>query len=168
MTRYATTTTVPIERTRTEIEQTLKRYGATAFAYAWDDNVKASIMRFRMHDRMIAIRIPQPSGGDPEIKLDARGKLRTEAQREKVLSQAERTRWRAVLLVVKSKCESVESGIETFEQTWLAHIEVPGQDGVTVGDQVIPMIEEGYRKGEMPQLVHGLGARALPAGGYGA
>jgi len=34
---YAEDTRVPIERSRSEIERTLERYGATAFSYGWDE-----------------------------------------------------------------------------------------------------------------------------------
>jgi hypothetical protein len=36
MTRYAEGTSVPMDRSRIEAEKTLMRYGATGFAYAWE------------------------------------------------------------------------------------------------------------------------------------
>ena len=36
MTKYAATTDVPAEKSRAEIEATLRRYGATGFAYGWE------------------------------------------------------------------------------------------------------------------------------------
>ena len=34
---FASDTKVPVDRSRTEIETTLKRYGCTAFAFGWSD-----------------------------------------------------------------------------------------------------------------------------------
>lgn len=166
MTRYATTTTVPIERTRSEIETTLKRYGATAFGYGWDDKVSASVMTFRIADRYIRLIVPQPSRTDRAITHDGRGYLRTDKQQASAFAQAERTRWRATLLVIKAKLEAVESGIETLEQAFLTHIVLA--DGSTVGEHALPAIAESYRTGQMPELLPGLNLRALPEGGYDA
>ena len=36
MTRYASRTEVPVERSRAELERILHRYGCDAFAFGWD------------------------------------------------------------------------------------------------------------------------------------
>lgn len=41
MSRYASSTSVPMERSRLEVERTLQRYGATGFAYAWEHRTEA-------------------------------------------------------------------------------------------------------------------------------
>ena len=68
------------------------------------------------------------------MTLPDRKRVRTTAQYER----AERQRWRALLLVLKAKLESVESNIETFENAFLAQIVMPGDQ--TVADLVGPHI----------------------------
>jgi hypothetical protein len=51
MARYAAQTEVSSDRSRSEIERTLRRYGATAFAYGWEGN-RAQI-GFKLADRQI-------------------------------------------------------------------------------------------------------------------
>jgi hypothetical protein len=62
--------------------------------------------------------------------------------------QQRRQRGRALLLVIKAKIESIESGVETFDEAFLANIVTPG--GATVGDWLIPQIETAYVEGKMP------------------
>jgi hypothetical protein len=71
------------------------------------------------------------------------------------LEQEERQKYRALLLVIKAKLESVESEIETFEQAFLAHLALPGSSTQTVGEWLTPQIEKAYREGSMPMLLSG-------------
>lgn len=54
----------------------------------------------------------------------------------------ERSSWRALFFAIKSRLESVDYGIETFEQAFLAHI-VVGKNGKTIGDSLIPQLQTG-------------------------
>ena len=67
------------------------------------------------------------------------------------LEQAERQRWRALLLVIKAKLESVENTIETFEQAFLENIVLPNDK--TVADTVAPAIAVAYKDGKMPKAL---------------
>lgn len=60
-------------------------------------------------------------------------------------------RWRTLLLCLKAKLESVESGIETFEDAFLAQIVMP--DGGTVAEHVRPRIAEAYAANTMQPLL---------------
>lgn len=62
-----------------------------------------------------------------------------------------RSRWRALFLCIKAKLESIESGIETFEDAFLAHIQMP--DGQSVSDHVRPRIASAYETGSMQPLL---------------
>ena len=53
--RYASGTDVAPERSRAEIERTLIRYGATAFAYGWQQD--RAVLSFEAHGRRIMARI---------------------------------------------------------------------------------------------------------------
>lgn len=128
MVKFASKTKVPVTQSRAEIERALERYGATAFAYFMQERC-ATIM-FEASARRVRFVLPLP-----------------EAKEE----QAVRQKWRALLLCIKAKLESVESGIETFEDAFLAHVVLP--DGSCVGENIRPRISEAYKSGGMVPLL---------------
>ena len=125
--RYAEGTKVPVGQSRAELERVLERYGAQAFAYGVD--VERAVIQFRAHGRHVRFDLPLADLDEREI----------------------RRRWRALVLVVKSKLEAVETGIVTFEEEFLAHIVLP--DGSKVADWMAPQLEEAYESGRMPELL---------------
>lgn len=155
MSRYAEQTTVTSDRSRAEVERTLERYGATAFAYGWQGAV-ASVM-FVAHDRRIQFNLPMPDRNTKEFTYTPTGKKRTAEAAAAAYDQAVRQRWRALALVIKAKLEAVSTGIVTFEEEFLAHIVLPSGD--TVGRWVEPQLAEIYGRGEMPALLPGLADR---------
>lgn len=113
--RYARTTSVPVGRTKAEIESVLMKYGATAFMTGWNDKGQATIA-FRMHSRSIRFLMP-------EIIVEAPARRRRNAVNSQYRrDQAERAAWRSLLLLVKAKLEAVESGFVVFEEEFLPHI----------------------------------------------
>ena len=156
MSRYAENTSVPSERSKSEIERTLARYGASAFGYAIDS--QRAVVQFQAHERFVRFVLPMPDPDDPEFLLTPTGRrTRSAAQALAAYEQATRQRWRALALAIKAKLEAVETGITTFENEFLAHILLP--DGSTFGEWAAPEIERAYESGEMPG-----GLLALPAG----
>lgn len=147
---YASTTTVTPERSRAEIERVLTRYGATSFAYGWQQG--SAVIAFRAHDRHVRFTLPIPTADDAQFERVG-GRKRTPAQRAQAAAQVERSRWRALLLVIKAKLEAVESGIVTFEDEFLAHTMLP--DGTTVGEWAEPQLAAVYSAGTMPALMPG-------------
>jgi hypothetical protein len=154
---YAAKTDVSVQRSRNELETTLKRYGATGFAYMTQGQV--SIIAFEMRARRVMFRLTLPQMASREIRYTATGKVRTDAQQQSAFEQLERQRWRALNLVVKAKLESVESGIESFEEAFLPHIVLP--NGQTYGQFAIPQITYAYERQEMPPMLPGV-PTALP------
>ncbi|MHB1987939.1 MAG: hypothetical protein ACYCSF_08140 [Acidimicrobiales bacterium] len=153
MSRYAENTTVATDRSRAEIERTLQRYGASAFAYGWTDN--QAMIQFEAHERRIRFVLPMPDRNDPEFTLTPTGKARSDAQALGSWEQAQRQRWRALALVVKAKLEAVEAGVATFEDEFLAYTVLP--NGSTAGDWIRPQIARAYESGTMPALLPALG-----------
>lgn len=152
--RYAERTSVGSDQSRAEIERTLRRYRATAFAYAWSET-EARIM-FELADRRVMFRLPLPDRRARSIThTPSKGLLRNEQGQEEAYEQAVRQRWRALSLVIKAKLEAVDAGISTVEQEFLAHIMLP--DGSTVSDWVAPQLATVYEHGAMPALLPGGG-----------
>jgi hypothetical protein len=133
MAQFASKTKVPVDQTHSEIERTLTRYGAKRFAYFSEDG--RAIIVFEANDRRLRFDLPLPEG-----------------ESEKA-AQHRRQKWRALLLAIKSKLESVESGIETFEDAFLSHILLP--DGLTVGQHARPRIASAYKGEPMQPLLPG-------------
>lgn len=153
---YAKDTTIPIDKTKTDIEKLLVKHGATGFAYAWTDD--RSMIGFQIAGRRIQMELPLPDRNSREIthsKINSSNWRRKipESQQQARYDQACRARWRALLLIVKAKLEAVEAGISTIESEFLAHVALPS--GVTVGAWAHPQIEDSYRTGKMPPLLPG-------------
>lgn len=128
---FAAKTKVPVDQTRVEVERTLTRYGAKSFAYYTEEG--RAIIVFEAADRRIRFDLPLPKGDSDKD------------------NQSKRQKWRALLLCIKAKLESVESKIETFEEAFLAHVVLP--DGLTMGQHAKPAIEQAYKTGKMVALL---------------
>lgn len=145
---YAKDTSVSQEKSRSEIEATLRRYGATSFYYASEQT--AAMIGFKISDRMIKFILTMPDPKSREFTHHSRGE-RTASAAHEAWEQAGRQRWRALALVIKAKLEAVSAGITTVEDEFLAHTVLA--DGQTVGDAMRPQLEEHYRIGGPPSLM---------------
>lgn len=96
----------------------------------------AAVVEFAMRERRLRFRIGTP--------LDSNHA--TDRQREQFV----RTRWRALLLTIKAKLESVEAAIEVFDEAFMAQTVMP--DGKTVAEHVVPAIKSSYEGNAVPLL----------------
>lgn len=147
---YAAETSVSCEKSRMEIEQTLRRYKAEKFGYA--DLGDRAIIGFQMCGRVIRFALPVPDRAEFKTHL-LRGQQHnsTPDRQQRDWEQACRQRWRALALVIKAKLEAVECGITLFEEEFLAHIVLP--NGQTFGEYAIPQIAKAYETRDMPPLL---------------
>src|SRR5262245_9934036 len=134
---FAKKTRVPVTNTRQEIERLLERHKAKQYGTAVDYEQCVARVQFRLQDRIVRFVVTLPN---PE-KLGRGDRF----------AQAERQRWRALLLVIKAKLESVESGIELFEEAFLANIVMPND--LTMAQVVRPYIADAYASGRMPRAL---------------
>jgi len=123
---FAEGTSVPVGRTRGEIETLVEKYGATRFASGWMDDLKAAIS-FVAHGRLVRFVLPLPTKEQVVAtlkKTNQRYRWSTPPASvvDNALAAEQRRRWRCLLLAMKAKLEVVETGIETFEQAFLANI----------------------------------------------
>lgn len=137
---YAGNTHVPIQQSAAEIEKMVRTAGATSF-YRGDDGDKA-VIGFQLKDRRIMFELPLGRGRD---------------QSQTAYEQALRSRWRALVLAIKSKLVSVAAGVESFEEAFLAHIVVPHEGRATRFAAVaLQAIARAYESGKpMPPLLGG-------------
>lgn len=146
---YASTTSVSVSKTKGEIDGLLRRHKATGFG-CFEEATRA-ILVFEMAKRRIVFHLPLPNQMDKQFIMTERGKTRTADAAMASWEQACRSRWRALFLCIKAKLESIESGIETFEDAFLAHIQMP--DGLSVSDHVRPRIATAYETNTMQPLL---------------
>jgi hypothetical protein len=158
--KFAVTTDVPIEKTQAEIEALLKKYGATAFGRGWDEEQGVAVISFRLAERHLRIVLPPVDLTTREMNRAADGRQLQEREKRARREQAERSAWRALLLVIKAQLEAVERGIMTLEMAFFPHIVLP--NGRTMEQQYTPQIKEAYATGQMPALLPGL--KALESG----
>jgi hypothetical protein len=151
--RYAEKTPVAASQSRAEIEATLERFGATAFAYA--SEAHAATIMFEVSGLRVMFRLPMPDRNAREFTLTPTGRGRSPDSRREVYEQATRQRWRALAVAIKAKLAAVEAGITTVEDEFLSHVMLP--DGGTVGHHAKPAIAVAYATGQLPQLLPGVG-----------
>src|ERR1700687_4041782 len=145
---YAANTAVSEDRSKAEIERTLRRYGADQFVSGWE--IHSAVIMFRMNRRHIRFNLPLKSKED--FKMTAAGRRRYyQTSIDRAHEQDVRQRWRALALAIKAKLEAVHSGITSFEEEFLAHIMLP--NGQTYGQFAIPQIETAYESKTMPPLL---------------
>ena len=140
---YAEQTSVPVEKTRAEIETLLMKHGANRFGYMLEGN-KAAIA-FTMQNRSVRFIVPLPDRSEKRFWFTpARRNQRSPDEAYKEWEQACRARWRALFLCIKAKIEAVEVGITTFEEEFLAHFVL--ETGKTVGETIIPQLDTASSK----------------------
>ena len=151
MGRYATNTSVSVEKSRTEIERILHRYGCEDFAYRTSRGFAQ--IAFKMNERMLRFDLNLPDPDEHEFCYTKHEcpQRRTDAAAHKSWEQACRQRWRALALVIKAKLEAVDSGITTFDIEFMAHTLVPG--GKVFHEVALPQIATAYETGRMPPLL---------------
>lgn len=138
-------TTVPVERSKEQIRQALKEAGARGVQYeeqwaadgAHDAEGQRFIVRFlwavgEHFDATVRVRL-EVKPLTPE--RGARGGWRVSPE------QRERQAWRALAWYLKTMLEAASFGLMRFEDVFLSFVE--GEDGRTVGEHIIPMLESG-------------------------
>ena len=146
---YASKTDVSVERSRAEIEKLLRQHDCDAVTIGYDESAGRGLVQFRGHDRFVRFAIHLPNLKAFERTAQRRQRRSYDGQR-RALDQALRQRWRAILLCIRAKLETVESGIETWEEAFMPQTVLP--DNTTVGNLVLPAVQQAYLDGRMPAM----------------
>jgi hypothetical protein len=134
--KYAASTSVPVERSRAEVERVLTKYGATRFG-TMSEETKVTVY-FEVKGRTVQWSIPLP----PKSKY----------RYEKDYDQEVRRRWRVLVITIKAMLEAVESKLLTFDEAFLPHIVIPGT-GRTLGAAIVPKLDALYSGLSLPALL---------------
>jgi hypothetical protein len=135
---FAKGTRVSVEKSRAALDTLLKKHGATARLVGVDDEHNRAMVGFAMKGARFRLHIPLPvlaghgKPGEPTVKTRA------------AIPQAERERWRLVLLLVKAKLEAIALGLSTANREFLADMIV---------DQDDRTLEEVLNQGGMSRLL---------------
>jgi L-rhamnose mutarotase len=124
---FAEYTKVSVQQTQNDIEKLVTKAGATHFASFKEP--ESAMIAFRLKERNIRFKIALP---------------------KKMNDQEVRSRWRAMLLVIKAKLESVEANIETLEEAFLSQVVMPGGD--TVYEHIRDNVALNYTGQNVPLL----------------
>jgi hypothetical protein len=146
---YANKTTVPVSKSMAELEATLARYGASAFAYATDSDRNEASVAFKCSGYTIRFVVMIPSAAT--LQKHAKRKM-TPLQAEKAHYDEKRRLWRALCLLVKAKLEAVASGITSFDSEFMSNVVMP--NGKTVAQWAYPQIVEALVHGNEPRLLN--------------
>jgi hypothetical protein len=131
---YAEGTKVTVGQTKSDIEDMVKKKGARSFISGHRDG--RAVVLFELEDRRMQFSIPVPDDDEEDTRRRQR---------------LERERWRALHLCIKSKFVSVETGVETLDEAFLAHIVVQG--GGTVFEHMSPELDGASKTGKLPPLL---------------
>lgn len=126
MARYAEGTTVPVDRSKAEIEKTLSRYEASGFGYL-------------VHR------------GKVTIGFEMRGRRYRMDIMVSPIAKEERRQWRVLLLRIKSLLEMAEEEDFPIETAFLPFTVMP--DGRTMDEWAQPQLQESLTAGYMPPML---------------
>lgn len=127
--KFAGKTTTTVSKSKEDLERTLRRYGVEHFAYASQPG--ALTIAFRHEGDMFRIVVPMPDPQAQEFTLTAQGRARTASAARELYEQAERSRWRALLLKVKADLEFATLTAQPLRTTFVAHLVLVNGETVT-------------------------------------
>lgn len=142
---YATTD-VGVDKSQGEIRKLLLAHGAANFSFGEGavNGCLWAIVEFVHHDHLVRVRV---SLKEPDTKVvnnkvqRTRTRTRTQIVNDLVEQEARRI-WRVLFHGLKARLVSVEEGVETFEQAFLAHLVDPVTNQ-TLWDAAKALIETG-------------------------
>lgn len=106
---FASNTNVSEEKTRSEIEQMLKRYGADEFGYM--SRPGKAIIGFACKGMRVEMSVSLPLRDEKRFTLTPnRHQKRTEVEAFKAWDQEVRRRWRSLALVIKGLLVGIQTG----------------------------------------------------------
>lgn len=129
MSRYAKNTSVPIAKSRGEIQKLLRDWGCSRISWEDDYDEEEATLRF------VWYRDEVPFPARFRLNLDP-GEAMTKTQHD----QFQRSSHRVLLIWIKAALNAVEAGLVSAEAVFLPWLE--GYDGRTVAEVALPQIEK--------------------------
>lgn len=140
---YAESTSVPVSRSRGEIDRLLRDWGAKGLQWSDDFERGVVMLRFLWHfdgqDYMARFSLHIPTHA--ELKKEAvlkNGKF-SESKMQKLQNDVGKREHRLLLLFLKAALNAVQDGLIPAEVLFLPFLE--GKDGQTVAEIAIPRMK---------------------------
>lgn len=150
MTRYASNTQVPVEKSQAELKRLLTRYGADGFMLG-ERGIEA-VVQFAISGRVIKFALTMPNPEDDEFRLTAhRRTVRSEDAAYKAWEQACRQKWRALCLFVRATLEAVEEGVVDFDEAMMPFTMINGRE--TFSERYGKEVQKWIERGDAPTLL---------------
>jgi hypothetical protein len=144
MRRYAEDTSVPVARSRGEIDSLLRDWGAVGIQWTDEFDQDRVTLRFVWpHDDVrytarVSVKLPSRASLE-EQAIDGRSTWRKEVSKTKLAALMEargRREHRLLLLWLKAALNAVDAQVVAAEEVFLPFLE--GADGRTVGEVAVP------------------------------
>jgi hypothetical protein len=135
--QYAKTTTVSTDRTIAEIKALVAKYGANKFGTLEQDDKFA--IAFEYGHLQVRFTVELPDRNDRQFTHTATRQARHPDTARTHWEQACRSRYRALLLVIKAKLEGVAAGVTSFEKEFYAFVVLPS--GATVYEATAEQVD---------------------------
>ena len=133
--RFAEGTSVPVDRSQAEVKKLLKAHGAGGILVA--EQGEHTVLMFELEGRRVRFDVAPPGKEFDSVRKRA---------------AEERRRWRALILLLKAKFESIASGDAGYEAEFLAYFTLP--DGRTpLIARVLPELDKALTAGKVPPLL---------------
>lgn len=132
--KYALNTAVAPEKTQREIAELLHKYKVDDYELLIGMNRTG--IAFKLQNRALRFILPMP-----------KPKEMTEGQ----YAQQVRSAWRGLLLTLHGKLESIDRGIENFDEAFMGQIVMPQNE--TVHEWLSPQLDTIFKTGKLPPLL---------------
>lgn len=161
------TTAVSVEKSQGEIRKLLYAHGARNFSFSETEVEETAwaAVDFIHQEQRVRMRVPLKPIDQRLIAQKvqrAQTRTREEIERQFIDQEAKRI-WRVIFHGLKARLVSVEEGVETFEEAFLAHLVDP-MSGLTMWEAMKGVVESGALKVGGPGVMSApLVDLALPA-----
>jgi hypothetical protein len=154
--RYASDTSVSVSKSRGEIENVLRVWGAKQMQWSDDFDGGRAMLRFIWEREGVTytarFTIGVPTKEDiREESLDGRTGRFSQSKYDKAMSRRGMVEHRELALLLKAIFVAVDCGLISAEQVFLPFLE--DQYGVTVSDRVLPGLAQMLKKGGTKNLL---------------
>lgn len=140
MSRYATKTAVPVDRSMAEVRGILLKNNAQAVAIA--ESLDAASVQFIFENHPYKFIIKYPTFRDHQIQYTKSGKARTETQMHKEINDEHKRLWRAMVLYIKAAIEAHQSGLVNLKKSLMGNLVLSDGSGQTVYQRLERDIEK--------------------------
>lgn len=151
---YADGTNVSVDRSMTELQALLRKYGASGFAFGSDDDARQTRVQFKLSGRVYRLDVSHPDPAAYRVRMN-NGQYRSEQAAANAASREEQRHWRSLLLVIKAILVGVADGVLTAEDALMAYTVLP--DGSTLSQWAAPQLDRALSSKQMPGLLPGAG-----------